>query len=742
MGSKLCRFLASLLFLAFFSCLSWAAGVTLQWTPSVETDVSSYRVYRSETTGSGYLRIDGGGLATAGYIDSTVSPGHTYYYVVTAVNSSGLESGFSSQVQAVVPALVVNQPPTANAGPDQTVTEGVPVTVTGTGSDPDGDTLSFSWKQSFGPTVTIVNAGTASMSFTAPPVTADTSLRFLLTVSDGRGGTASNEVGVRVLASVNRAPIADAGIDQTVSRGQTVYLNGSGSDPDGNTLRFGWTQRSGPVVTLSNAGTATASFIAPKVSVTTTLIFRLTVTDSAGLQGTDDVRVFVKKNATTTLRTTSSLVSVGPLFQDTFVGISLLNLDVLAAQVDISAVDSAGTDNTVRTSTLAAKSQEAFMTDSLGFLPDGISLLADSEGLVNGFSILADSLLQRMDEIGTQAVPSSVVYFPGTGLHPAEKTLLAVSNSDPAYPADLTLRLISQSGSVLAEAQSSLAPLATKQDTLSHFLSGVAIPTAPYYLRVSATKPIQAFGLQADSLYFATLPAQSATAVSRMWVPHYVVGTSGEQTELALVNGSQIITTVRIKAFGSSGQLASKDVSIAANGLLAVKLSDLFSLPTLLQGAPLASGHLTIDVISPSPMTTTQAPRLAGSVRFFGTNGRAVSALPVLAEGQRSITYMHVAQENASNIFTGLAMLNTSSSEATIRLEAFDRLGGLTARRDIRLPAEARVVDTINSAAFFGPAFQQVGGYLRVTSSQPLASFALFGSNTGDYLAAIEPLAK
>jgi fibronectin type 3 domain-containing protein len=37
------------------------------------------------------------------YTDSSVQAGSTYYYVITAVDSSGNESAFSNQAQAVVP---------------------------------------------------------------------------------------------------------------------------------------------------------------------------------------------------------------------------------------------------------------------------------------------------------------------------------------------------------------------------------------------------------------------------------------------------------------------------------------------------------------------------------------------------------------------------------------------------------------------------------------------------------------
>ena len=79
-----------------------------------------------------------------------------------------------------------NQQPIADAGPDQTVIEGLLVTLDGTGSsDPDGDSITYSWTQTSGTNVTLSNATIANPTFVAPSTTEEIMLGFSLVVNDG-----------------------------------------------------------------------------------------------------------------------------------------------------------------------------------------------------------------------------------------------------------------------------------------------------------------------------------------------------------------------------------------------------------------------------------------------------------------------------------------------------------------------------------------------------------------------------
>jgi len=61
-----------------------------------------YKVYRTTVAGGPYTFLASAG-ATTTFTDTNVQSGQTYYYVVTAMDSSNKESVFSNQTQALVP---------------------------------------------------------------------------------------------------------------------------------------------------------------------------------------------------------------------------------------------------------------------------------------------------------------------------------------------------------------------------------------------------------------------------------------------------------------------------------------------------------------------------------------------------------------------------------------------------------------------------------------------------------------
>jgi hypothetical protein len=85
------------------SCtVSFATKPTLAWTATPDTYATGYQVWRSTTSGTGYVQVASvAPRTTTTWTDTTVSALTTYYYVVRAV-ANNWTSVFTSQVQATV----------------------------------------------------------------------------------------------------------------------------------------------------------------------------------------------------------------------------------------------------------------------------------------------------------------------------------------------------------------------------------------------------------------------------------------------------------------------------------------------------------------------------------------------------------------------------------------------------------------------------------------------------------------
>ncbi|HEY7271862.1 MAG TPA: hypothetical protein VH502_03940 [Actinoplanes sp.] len=137
------------------------------------------------------------------------------------------------------------------------------LTVEATSSDGDGTppTLTVS---GFGPIT-----GSPFTGVTAPPAA--------VTVTSSSGGSATMALAGSGQVFLPAAPVAGATVQTPVIVGQTVRLDGTGSTGEIDT--YAWTQTSGPAVTLTDAGTATATFVPTQVG---TYAFTLAVAGPGG----------------------------------------------------------------------------------------------------------------------------------------------------------------------------------------------------------------------------------------------------------------------------------------------------------------------------------------------------------------------------------------------------------------------------------------------------------------------------
>ena len=266
-----------------------------------------------KTVKASWSEVKGKGLVTFSNKDAVTtkavfsSPG-TYTLRLTAT-----DGGFnrSDDVTIVVePPSETNQAPIVNAGPDQMITLPAAANLAGTATDdglPTGSTMTRSWNKAAGPgTVTFSDA--SSLNSTATFSVAGTyTLR--LTASDGKS-TTSDDMIVVVSGSTatNRAPIVNAGPDQTVTLPAGVTLSGTATDdglPAASTVSVTWIKVSGPGnVVFVNVNSLNASAV---MTTAGTYTLRLTASDGA-LSASDDVIITVNPVAQTN---TAPVVNAG-----------------------------------------------------------------------------------------------------------------------------------------------------------------------------------------------------------------------------------------------------------------------------------------------------------------------------------------------------------------------------------------------------------------------------------------------
>jgi hypothetical protein len=155
---------------------------------------------------------------------------------------------------------------TANAGPDQSVIAGSVVTLDGSQSTGANNSLiTYQWSMVFIPNGS--SAFLSSATVVNPTFTADVAGSYVLNlvVNDGMVNSAPSTV--TITASVaNAAPVANAGIAQSVTTGAVVTLNGSdSSDANGDPLTYAWAFTSKPAgssAVLSSATVVNPTFTA------------------------------------------------------------------------------------------------------------------------------------------------------------------------------------------------------------------------------------------------------------------------------------------------------------------------------------------------------------------------------------------------------------------------------------------------------------------------------------------------
>ena len=314
------------------------------------------------------------------------SEGAALIFELTVVDFSG------NQAKDVCTVNVTwqNEPPTANAGNDQTVDEGTTVLLDGSSSlDIDDGIAAYLWTQIGGPTVNLLNPETPNPTFTAPNVNSDgLSLAFDLKVTDA-GGLQNTDACIVNVSWQNESPTAIISPDYLETTQETIVtLDGSAStDSDDGIASYLWTQIEGDPVSLSTPTSAVTAFTAPKTEgFDKSLKLKLTVTDHGGLKATADSSIYIIQNEPPTL---NSVTISGPVQVDESSGAQYI---LTANYSDGNSSEVTGLANWSDNSSYANISSDGYLAASSVASDQSCTITASYEGQSDSHNITINDI--------------------------------------------------------------------------------------------------------------------------------------------------------------------------------------------------------------------------------------------------------------------------------------------------------------------------------------------------------------
>jgi hypothetical protein len=439
----------------------------------------------------------------------------------------------------------------------------------------------------------------------------------------------------------------------------------------------------------------------------------------------------------------AGLAQVDPLFQNTYLGLAVLNSGAQSNQVTVAGLDPQGLQRASvdLTPPLGPWHQRAFLsTEVIGEAPEVRAVMLQGKaGPVRGFFLVGDYAMGRLDGAAGRTVEARTLYFPVAQEDVARSTVLFLFNPSPTQAAQAVLKLLDRQGALQKQANRTIASRGCLLENLKQIFD-LGGQSADGYVQVASDVNLRGCEFWGDAQSFASLRAQTPSSSGRQYAPHWFVGGNGGDTELRMLNAGPVAVSVRVRAYDDAPtQVGEQQVQIQAGQLWVGRVSSLFAFNTGRLGpADVLSGYLDLEVDAGAPLGVPLAPMFVGAVTFLGNPGRFQSALPLATAGNKETLFLHVAQSPEARWFTGLAVLNTGTQAADVRVRAYGEDGVNTALKEFVLQPGRRLVGLLDDPAFFGRGFKQMKGHFRLSSPQPVMAFALFGDYGSEFLSAVE----
>jgi len=605
--------------------------------------------------------------------------------------------------------------------------------------------LSSSYGTSTARDFTLVGSHTAALS----GLTAETLYHFRVLSRDAAGNlAASSDFAFTTLTGSDSNPPVISGIASSNVTSNSARITWTTDEPADAQVEYGTTMFYGAATVLNSSLTTSHAQTLTGLTAKVTYHYRVKSRDGSGNLAVSDDRIF------TTADTPGDINPVNTLFyprllaapatepgspNEEFIGFGITNLDNTAARLRFTAYNTAGTEaagpgitNPVVRDLLPGEQvplvdNQIFGSGFYGPGSVGWVKIESTVGRVAGFFMMFNAVLTELDGATVSSNPSSSFIYPEIDAHGFTKVSVANPNPDPAT---LTLDLIGSDGSTQSSAVRNVPSNGSLATDLSDLFPGSLI-TGDSYVRVTSNLGVLPFELIGKpAQYVASLNGQDAgQGASTLYCPQYVLGEAWH-TAISVVNldNSPGTVTFRFIRDDASQTGATKIVPIGPYGKIYVDDAAFFQSFIVAPGGALRQGYVQIsgDVL------------LTGSVVFGDPDRTAfASALPLVSTLDQSFIFSHLASN--AQYFTGVAMLNPGLFDAVVDVEVYQADGTLDRTTRVFVPRQQRVARLLTDLFPELEGQERISGYFKLTSTQPLATFALFGTRNLSALSAIPP---
>ncbi len=418
----------------------------------------------------------------------------------------------------------------------------------------------------------------------------------------------------------------------------------------------------------------------------------------------------------------------------TYTGIALTNPLDVSVTVTLTPYDTAGgVLADPKTLTIPPRGQIAELpTDSSLFGPDfnastaGTILAVGRTPILPGFYILGDDVGPRLD--GASAEISTLQNWVWPVIFrqaPAPFTTLEMFNPN-ASTATATLNMYDSNGALIATSSQTISALGSVVQSIQQLFPLANLNSfSGGYIKGQSNLPLLVRETFGNSLDSNVLPGQTGQSLDTFYWPHFASG-GGYTTELTFIDlDPTMAANLSVTLFAGNGAaMGQAAITIPPSAQTIRSLASLF--PNL-SVSQVTTGYVKVDLLPTHLGPFIFMPSIAGSLRFSAANGSGSSALPMINPTASAFVYSHVAE--TSTYYTGIALLNTNATPASIQLEVFTQQGTSVGSTSFTLQPGEKIAKLVHELV--PAAAGQEGGYVQIQSNQPVSSFSLFGSIDG-----------